>query len=171
MFLILGLFVIPYYMSFLWIDDKRKQYIKNDAMYPDLHRLSVASPVRSDGLFKQASDDKRLQIDIPPLFQITEEKEDDVKASVVEVKTTPKQKQVNFEDQDIVEQESNVKVEDSSTPQKQQYRRFESRILKDYDDVYDNKRFSMVSAIQVFQKAGSYIYNMGLVSVPCLSLL
>ena len=43
-------------------------------------------------------------------------------------------------------------------------RRIESKILKEYDDVYDNKRLSMVSTIQVFQKAGSYIVHMGLVN-------
>lgn len=43
-------------------------------------------------------------------------------------------------------------------------RKLESRILKDYDDVQDNKRLSLVSSMQVLQKTGSYVYHMGLVN-------
>ena len=75
MFLILGLLTIPYYMSFLWIDDKRRMYVKNELMYPDLGRASVTSPARSDGLFKQASEEKARH-DLPPLFEINEEKDE-----------------------------------------------------------------------------------------------
>ncbi len=136
MFLVLALFTIPYYMAFLWIDDKRRQYVKNDLMYPDMSHASVASPAKSDGLFKQASEDKK---GLPPLFEINEEKEDEVASPsiVAEDGNNPSPKQVRFE---------------SPSPQeevfkKEQRKRFESKILKEYDDVQDNKRFSMVSAI------------------------
>lgn len=51
--LILSLSVIPFYMSFMWIDDKRNTLVKSENMYSDLE--PIPSPVKSDGLFKQAS--------------------------------------------------------------------------------------------------------------------
>lgn len=32
----LGLLVIPYFLSFAWIDDKRDLFIKDETMYPEL---------------------------------------------------------------------------------------------------------------------------------------
>lgn len=32
--MVLALFVIPYYFSFLWVEDKRITYVKNDKIYP-----------------------------------------------------------------------------------------------------------------------------------------
>lgn len=49
----MALFVIIYYVSFLWIDDKRKTYVKSESMYPEMN--NYPSPIKSDGLFAQAS--------------------------------------------------------------------------------------------------------------------
>lgn len=44
-FLVLALFVIPYFVAFSWVDDKRKLYIKDEQMYPDL----MAQPIDENG--------------------------------------------------------------------------------------------------------------------------
>jgi hypothetical protein len=40
-FLFLGLFVIPYFLAFSWIDDKRRTYVKDERMYPELDPHAV----------------------------------------------------------------------------------------------------------------------------------
>lgn len=107
MFLILALFTIPYYMSFLWIDDKRKQFMKSDFMYPDLNSASIASPVKSDGLFRQASEEKQPH-ELPPIFEINEEKEEEIAASsvVAELNGEKLPKAVRFESPDTEKQRS-----------------------------------------------------------------
>lgn len=56
---------------------------------------------------------------------------------------------------------SDVKSSDNTM---MKMRKIESKILREYDDCRDNKRLSLVSSMQVLQKAGSYIFNMGFVS-------
>jgi hypothetical protein len=38
---VLGLFVIPYFMAFSWIDDKRSNYVKDESMYPQLQNVGT----------------------------------------------------------------------------------------------------------------------------------
>ena len=53
-FLILGLFVIPYFLAFAWLDEQRKEHTKDETMYPDLNRAEC-EPVRVEPLPLEAS--------------------------------------------------------------------------------------------------------------------
>ena len=46
------MFVIPYFVSFVWVDDKRKTYIKSEQMYPEL----THSPSPNKQVFEPAKD-------------------------------------------------------------------------------------------------------------------
>mmetsp|Transcript_38852 Transcript_38852/g.28737 ORF Transcript_38852/g.28737 Transcript_38852/m.28737 type:complete len:108 (+) Transcript_38852:386-709(+) len=43
-FLVLGLFVVPYCASFLWMDDKRRTYNKDYQIYPELQSKYNSPP-------------------------------------------------------------------------------------------------------------------------------
>eukprot|EP00347_Sterkiella_histriomuscorum_P003594 403363688 len=168
--LILGLSVIPFYMSFMWIDDKRNTYIKTEHMYPEMW---VQSPVKSDGLFGQASASPGYSNRSPVDFKnsrnqfgsIAEKQMNQIQQQIENDKT-------NINNEEILEVQVQVEKDPFQVNQEENYspnhevkmRKAESRMLKEYDDVQDNKRLSLVSTIQVFQKAGSYIIHNGLVN-------
>jgi hypothetical protein len=42
---VLGLLVIPYFLAFSWIDDKRKMYVKDEGMYPELNYVQDSEEI------------------------------------------------------------------------------------------------------------------------------
>lgn len=45
-FLILGVLVIPYFLAFSWIDDKRKMFVKDETMYPELNNVENVNEIQ-----------------------------------------------------------------------------------------------------------------------------
>lgn len=37
--------MIPYFLAFAWLDDKREAYLRDEEMYPDLHALPLPTAV------------------------------------------------------------------------------------------------------------------------------
>jgi hypothetical protein len=44
--LILGILVIPYFLAFSWIDDKRKLFVKDETMYPELNYVQNVEEIQ-----------------------------------------------------------------------------------------------------------------------------
>jgi hypothetical protein len=44
--LILGVLVIPYFLAFSWIDDKRKMFVKDETMYPELNNVENVNEIQ-----------------------------------------------------------------------------------------------------------------------------
>lgn len=44
--MILGVLVIPYFLAFSWIDDKRKMFVKDETMYPELNNVENVNEIQ-----------------------------------------------------------------------------------------------------------------------------
>ena len=55
--MILGVLVIPYFLAFSWIEDKRKMFIKDETMYPELNHVENVDEIQVKSQNIEAADD------------------------------------------------------------------------------------------------------------------
>lgn len=61
----LGLLVIPYFLCFAWIDDKRDLFIKDETMYPDLTPMPEDIKIRTKVISQTEIEEEAKEGDSP----------------------------------------------------------------------------------------------------------